>query len=490
MLYLSQIPFSIINNILLLGVLWIGFKLIELAFKPKASTLFFFATIAQFSSCILFILSIFNYHILPFHFVNVIPELNINTSESLFIYTVYFYFVGLFIYLVRFIFHFNKVHKLKIVGDFTTHSKWMNLLSTINIKLPKRIKIGLSDKVKTPIVFGFWEPIILLPISICNNLSNEEIKLVLIHELAHILRNDFLINLIIKLSGIVLWFNPFNYFFTRKINLLREIACDDFVIKNTNEPILYSKALYLVANSNSYNMSSYVIGVTNGNRNELLSRIKKLNNINEKSKIGFYNTFFAVLLVMIGFIGSIFLSKGKSIVNNLQVKQYAIKSNGQFAQFTALTSKQDTKQDIIKPKKQKVTISKNNNVANIVAIAENAENNSNYDALINETKLWIKQHQNPILYAGYSNIQVSVDNLIAEKFLMSSIIKSYQLKRAVMEQRLSSAKDMTEVVYYYMHSKEWDAIAEYEKWAKEYLGRHQQDTSLFPATTKQQIQYR
>jgi hypothetical protein len=360
----------------------------------------------------------------------------------------------------------------------------LNLLSSSNLKLPKQIKIGLSDKINTPMVFGYFEPIVLMPISICNNLSNEEIKLILIHEIAHILRNDFIINIFVKLTAIVLWFNPFSYLLLQKINLLREIACDELVMECNNAPVEYSKALYLIANADNTSMSSQMIGATNGNNNHLLIRIKRINNISNENR--YSKAIVSFLLIVSVCISSFLLTHGKINKPNEQVKQYTFKSNSNIAKKSYLAPVQNT----FKSKKPIKHISQNLSVANAISINEKSVNNSNYDELINETKLWIKQHQNPILYAGYSNIQDSVDNLVAERLLMSSIIRSYQLKRAVMEQRLSNAKDMTEVVDYYMHSKEWDAIAEYEKWANEYLGRHQQDTSLFPATTKQQIQYR
>jgi hypothetical protein len=134
---------------------------------------------------------------------------------------------------------------------------------------------------------------------------------------------------------------------------------------------------------------------------------------------------------------------------------------------------------------QKVTT--NNNIT--LSKDYNTSTKQNFDELIIETRNWIQQHESPIQFANYTNTQDSIDQIVAERFLMTSIIKSYQLKRAVMEQRLSSAKDMTEVIDFYMHSKEWDAIAEYEKWAQEYLGRHQQPIGLPSTTTKQQIQY-
>ena len=68
--------------------------------------------------------------------------------------------------------------------------------------------------------------------------------------------------------------------------------------------------------------------------------------------------------------------------------------------------------------------------------------------LLNETRNWIKKLENPIQFANYTNDIDSVDNLIAERLLLSSIIKSYQLKRTILSQKLSKAQDKNEIPHW------------------------------------------
>ena len=65
----------------------------------------------------------------------------------------------------------------------------------------------MIKEIDSPITFGWLTPIILLPVAICNQLSTDEIETILLHEIAHIIRNDYLANLIISLNQIILIFN-------------------------------------------------------------------------------------------------------------------------------------------------------------------------------------------------------------------------------------------------------------------------------------------
>lgn len=75
--------------------------------------------------------------------------------------------------------------------------------------IKKDIRVWISDFVETPLTVGFWKPVILLPVSIVNNLSVKQTESIILHELYHIQRNDFLMNLLIAVADIILFFNFF-----------------------------------------------------------------------------------------------------------------------------------------------------------------------------------------------------------------------------------------------------------------------------------------
>ena len=184
MSYLSNIPQAIFNNILLLGILWMAYQFAEHVLKLGTKKLFVLAVAIQTIASGLFLLDVFTAHsnsIISFQ-INPINSIILSPTNPLFIYIGVIYLIGLFLYLIHFMIQVNKLHQLKQSGNYATQSHWLKLLEGTHVNIPSNLRIGLSEKVSSPMVFGFMEPIILLPLSICNHLSNEEIKLILIHE--------------------------------------------------------------------------------------------------------------------------------------------------------------------------------------------------------------------------------------------------------------------------------------------------------------------
>ena len=168
-----------------------AYQFAEQVLKLGTKKLFVLAVAIQTIASGLFLLDVFTAHsnsIISFQ-INPINSIILSPTNPLFIYIGVIYLIGLFLYLIHFMIQVNKLHQLKQSGNYATQAKWLTLLKGTQLNIPANLSIGLSDKVTSPMVFGFMEPIILLPLSICNHLSNEEIKLILMHELL------FLINL-------------------------------------------------------------------------------------------------------------------------------------------------------------------------------------------------------------------------------------------------------------------------------------------------------
>jgi beta-lactamase regulating signal transducer with metallopeptidase domain len=110
--------------------------------------------------------------------------------------------------------------------------------------ISKRISVYLSAHTETALTSGFHKPLILLPVSLLTRLSPVQLEAILVHELFHIRRNDYLINIFMTCYRGIFFFNPFAHLFYKVIAAERELACDDGVIQMNYQPAIYAEALY------------------------------------------------------------------------------------------------------------------------------------------------------------------------------------------------------------------------------------------------------
>ena len=211
------------------------------------------------------------------------------------IYFVLFWFTGLsflsfktlggLLYL-RFIL---KNSKYVINEEF--QQKVSYLSKTLNIK--KKITLQESKNINSPMVFGFIKPVILLPLGFILQASENEVEMIILHELAHIQRNDFVLNFIQRFLEIILFFNPFVWLLTREISHERENACDDIAISFGRKNKDYAKALMKIAEMQV--KAPEMVLLLQGKKNNLLERIGRIMGKNNNSNFSITS-----LMIMFG----------------------------------------------------------------------------------------------------------------------------------------------------------------------------------------------
>jgi beta-lactamase regulating signal transducer with metallopeptidase domain len=82
-----------------------------------------------------------------------------------------------------------------------------------------------------PALVGFWRPRILLPRHVLAAMAGEELRLILLHELAHLKRRDVLVNWIATVIAVIHWFNPAAWLVGWRMRVERELACDELVLR-------------------------------------------------------------------------------------------------------------------------------------------------------------------------------------------------------------------------------------------------------------------
>src|SRR5258708_22309942 len=108
------------------------------------------------------------------------------------------------------------------------------------------VKVWLSTLVDVPVALGFLKPVILIPLAMAGNLTPEQVEAILVHELAHIRRKDFLLNLGVTMLEGLFFFNPFTRWLIADLKKEREFCCDDLVLQFRYDPHTYVSALLAV----------------------------------------------------------------------------------------------------------------------------------------------------------------------------------------------------------------------------------------------------
>ncbi|MGL6195616.1 MAG: M56 family metallopeptidase [Thermoguttaceae bacterium] len=158
--------------------------------------------------------------------------------------------VGVLIMLFRLGSGFRELGQLRKKSVPVVLEKWQIALKTvaerlgIRLKLRKRIEVRASNRTDSPILLGMFKPLILVPVSMISSLSHDEIEVILIHELAHIKRYDYLANLVQLVIETLLFYHPLVFRISRAVRRDREYLCDEFVVtRGSIQPYIYAKTL-------------------------------------------------------------------------------------------------------------------------------------------------------------------------------------------------------------------------------------------------------
>jgi beta-lactamase regulating signal transducer with metallopeptidase domain len=193
-------------------------------------------------------------------------------------YVTMLYMAGLVFNILKMVMAWNNIYRIRQNTSASGYQGQVNGLSKL-LNIKAQVQIAFARYIDVPCITGFLKPLILLPFSISTYLTAEEIKAILLHELAHVRRNDYLINLIQQAIGVLLFFNPFSRLINTLINRERENCCDDMVVATTGNPLIYAQAL-LKLEQNKQQDWQLVLAAT-GKQYHLLTRIERIMKTNK-----------------------------------------------------------------------------------------------------------------------------------------------------------------------------------------------------------------
>lgn len=138
--------------------------------------------------------------------------------------------------------------------------------------LKRPVELLQSALVSVPTVIGCLRPVILLPASSVMGLDARELEAILAHELAHVRRHDYLVNILQSVVEILLFFHPAVWWLSRRIRIERENCCDDMAVGIVGNQIAYARVLARIAE-----LGSQPVGLAaSANSGDLLARVRRL----------------------------------------------------------------------------------------------------------------------------------------------------------------------------------------------------------------------
>jgi beta-lactamase regulating signal transducer with metallopeptidase domain len=207
---------------------------------------------------------------------NEIPSPNNWTAFSLWTERglVFLWSAGVGVVLLRLLLGSLTIRRLRRNSTSVGESDWNDILddlkATFGLRRPIRLRI--SNQSIPPMTWGTFRPVVLLPAS-AGEWSPSRRRLVLGHELAHIQRNDGLLQILLQAVCSIYWFNPLVWYAARRLRIERECACDDQVLQLGADADDYADHLLQVARTLNPGTGLSLATVAMAHRSQLETRL-------------------------------------------------------------------------------------------------------------------------------------------------------------------------------------------------------------------------
>jgi len=280
--FLQSLGWSLISSLWQMALLWVFYQFITLVFhkmRPAAKTSL--ATALTFTGFAWFIYTLVS------SLVSQTNSITLFYNTGIISDTGWKYFAGKILpyasiaYLLiliapvwQFIRNYRFVQMIRTTGIKKIDVAWRMYVkrTSVAMGIARDVKIWLSEWVTSPVTIGYLKPIILIPVAAVNNLTPHQLEAVILHELSHIYRYDYFVNLILSFIKTILYFNPFVKLLVKSIEKEREHSCDEMVLQFQYKPGEYASALLRLEQSKHRQM----VMAAAGKNHDLLNRIESI----------------------------------------------------------------------------------------------------------------------------------------------------------------------------------------------------------------------
>src|SRR6185436_3842325 len=153
-------------------------------------------------------------------------------------------------------------------------TEWQQILDRLieRMQVSRRVRLLPTDRVDSPSVIGWLHPVILAPVGVLSGLAPQQVEALLAHELAHVRRHDYLVNVLQGIAESLLFYHPAVWWISNQIRAEREHCCDDLAVAASGDVLVYARAL---AELESMRPAHFKAALS-ANDGSLLRRIQRL----------------------------------------------------------------------------------------------------------------------------------------------------------------------------------------------------------------------
>ena len=227
-----------------------------------------------------------------------------NTHASIIVITWFIFFSAK---LVRILANIGYVQRIRNYRTSAPPYYWKQKMTELAQKLgiSQSILLLESTIIKVPMVVGMLKPVILVPLGLLANLPPAQVEAVLLHELAHIRRKDYLVNLLQSFAEVLFFFNPAVLWISSLIREEREYCCDDVAIGRIDNKKQFIQALVSFQEYAMSQPGTSTIVAFAGRKKYLLNRVKRIIH-NENKKLNAMEKGFIIFSIvgisLVGFV--------------------------------------------------------------------------------------------------------------------------------------------------------------------------------------------
>lgn len=197
-----------------------------------------------------------------------------NTAAALLPWLTPFWIAGVIAFHLHSLASWLAARRMVRRGVCSAPDLWLRRLANLRerLRLSTPVLLLESSLANVPVVIGHLRPAILLPVGLLTGMPAAQVEAILLHELSHIRRSDYLVNLLQTAVEGFLFYHPVVWWISRVIRTERENCCDDLVVATSGDPHQYAVALTALE-QNRWAATDAVLAANGGN---LMKRIRRL----------------------------------------------------------------------------------------------------------------------------------------------------------------------------------------------------------------------